>query len=78
MPIPWMERTGRTPGGVIGAWFNVVVCAGLVVALPVITVTQGHDLAHIAFAVFLTAIAVTLEVVFIRNLRQQLASRRGR
>lgn len=78
MPIPWMERTGRTPGGVVGAWFNVVVCAGLVVALPVITLTRGLDLSHIAFAVVLTAIAVTLEVVFIRNLRQQMERRRGR
>jgi hypothetical protein len=72
-----MERTGRTPGGVVGAWFNVVVCAALVIALPTITLTRGHDLAHIGFAVFLTAIAVTLEAVFVRNLRQQLDRRRG-
>jgi len=77
MPVPWMERTGRTPGGAVGAWFNVIVCAGLVVALPVITLARGLDLAHIGFAVFLTAIAVTMEVVFVRNLRQQIARRRG-
>lgn len=77
MPTPWMQRTGRTPGGVIGAVFNVVVCGVLVVALPVIALTSGQDPAHIAFAVLGFAIAVGLEVVFVRNLRQQLARRRG-
>ncbi|WP_144712638.1 hypothetical protein [Curtobacterium pusillum] len=77
MPVPWMERSGRTPGGVVGAWFNVVVCAALVIALPTITLIRSHDLTQIAFAVFLTAIAVTLEVVFVRNLRQQIERRRG-
>lgn len=77
MPTPWMQRTGRTPGGVIGAVFNVVVCGVLVVALPVIALTSGQDPAHIAFAVLGFAIAVGLEVVFVRNLRQQIARRRG-
>ncbi|WP_156794835.1 hypothetical protein [Curtobacterium sp. BH-2-1-1] len=78
MPVPWMERTGRTPGGVVGAWFNVVVCAALVIGLPLSVLSRGHDLAHIVFAIVLTAIAVTLEVLFVRNLRQQIERRRGR
>ncbi|MEK6311341.1 MAG: hypothetical protein V4737_03680 [Curtobacterium sp.] len=77
MPVPWMERTGRTPGGVIGAWFNVVVCAVLVVALPIAALSRGQGAANIAFAVALTAVAVAMEVLFVRNLRQQLARRRG-
>ncbi len=77
MPTPWMQRTGRTPGGVIGAVFNVVVCGVLVVALPVIALTSGQDPANIAFAVLGFAIAVGLEVVFVRTLRQQIARRRG-
>ncbi|MBM7802783.1 hypothetical protein JOE58_002034 [Curtobacterium luteum] len=32
---------------------------------------------NIAFAVVLTAVAVAMEVLFVRNLRQQLARRRG-
>jgi hypothetical protein len=77
MPTPWLQRTGRTPGGVVGAIFNVVVCGLLVVALPIIALTSGHDPAHIAFAVVGFGIAISLEVVFIRTLRQQLARRRG-
>ncbi|MBT2501069.1 hypothetical protein [Curtobacterium sp. ISL-83] len=77
MPTSWMQRTGRTPGGVMGAAFNVVVCGVLTVALPVISLTSGLDPAHIMFAAVGSAIAVGLEVVFIRTLRRQLASRRG-
>ncbi|ROP72685.1 hypothetical protein [Curtobacterium sp. PhB115] len=75
MPNSSDERSGRSPGGVIGAMFNVVVCGVLVVALPIIALTSGHDLVHIAFAIVGFAIAVGLEVVFVRNLRQQLARR---
>lgn len=77
MPTPWMQRTGRTPGGVIGAVFNVVVCGVLVVALPVVALTSGHDAGHIAFAVAGFAIAAGLEVGFVRTLRNQLARRNG-
>ncbi|WJY01566.1 hypothetical protein [Curtobacterium sp. 458] len=77
MPVPWMERTGRTPGGVVGAWFNVVVCAVLVVGLPIAALSRGQGAVHIAFAVVLTAVALGMEVLFVRNLRQQLARRRG-
>jgi len=77
MPTSSNERADRSPGGVIGAVFNVVVCGIIVVALPIIALTSGHDAAHIAFAVAGFAIAVGLEVVFVRNLRRQLAGRRG-
>ncbi|MFJ4221753.1 hypothetical protein [Curtobacterium luteum] len=77
MPVPWMERTGRTPRGVIGAWFNVVVCAVLVVGLPIAALSRGQGAVNIALAVVLTAVAVAMEVLFVRNLRQQLARRRG-
>ncbi|MFJ4297731.1 hypothetical protein [Curtobacterium sp. NPDC089689] len=77
MPVPWMERTGRTPGGVIGAWFNVIVCAVLVVGLPIAALSRGHGALDIAFAVVLPVVALGMEVLFVRNLRQQLARRRG-
>lgn len=72
-----MQRTGRTPGGVIGAWWNVVVCAILVVALPLIALSYGKPPVNVIAAVVGLAIAASLEVVFVRNLRQQLARRRG-
>jgi protein-S-isoprenylcysteine O-methyltransferase Ste14 len=77
MPTPWMQRTGRTPGGVIGAVLNVVVCGVIAVALPVMALTAGRDPGHIAFAVVGFVIAVGLEVVFVRILRNQLARGRG-
>lgn len=77
MPVPWMERTGRTPGGVVGAWFNVVVCAVLVVGLPIAALSRGQGAVNIAFAVVLTAVALGMEVLFVRNLHQQLAPRRS-
>ncbi|WP_144761191.1 hypothetical protein [Curtobacterium sp. 9128] len=73
-----MPRVARTPGGVVGAVVNVVACAALVVGLPVVALTTGHDQTHVVFAIVGFAIAVVLETTFVRNLRRQLAARRNR
>ena len=78
MPVPWMERTGRTPGGVIGAWFNVVVCGALLVGVPIAVWTKADgDAAKVLFALGAVVVAGSMEVTFVRTLRQQIARRRG-
>ncbi len=53
------------------------MCAVLVVGLPIAALSRGQGAVNIAFAVVLTAVALGMEVLFVRNLRQQLARRRS-
>ncbi|MFZ7088887.1 hypothetical protein [Curtobacterium sp. RRHDQ10] len=77
MAVRWMQRTGRTPGGVIGAWWNVAICGVLIVAVPIVALHYGHPPVNVVGAVIGFAIAASMEVGFVHNLRQQLARRRG-
>ncbi|KQO61176.1 hypothetical protein ASF23_11775 [Curtobacterium sp. Leaf261] len=72
-----MDRQGRTPGGVVGAWWNVVVCGVIAVGSLVSALTAGHGSERLFFGIGVFVITAALEVVFVRNLRQQMARRRG-
>lgn len=65
------------PAGLIESWWNVIVCAALMIGLPVIVLSGGVDAARVAFALFGPAIMVALELVFLRKLVQRIAGRRA-
>ena len=64
------------PGGVPGAWINVVVCAAITVAAAVSVLFGGATGADQLIAVGVVVIGIGLEVFFIRSLRRQLRDRR--
>ncbi|WIB65757.1 hypothetical protein [Curtobacterium sp. MCBD17_040] len=73
----WFDGLPDAPGGAVGAWFNVVVCGVLTVALPVIVFVHAKPPANVLFAVAALALMVFLESVFVRKLRQQMLRRRS-
>lgn len=60
------------PGGVLGAWFNVIVCSGMLIAAPFVILRQELTGVDILIAVGFFAIGLCLEVVFIRALLRQI------
>lgn len=71
----WIDRVGETPGGLIGAWFNVLICAGILLTLPTIMLLQ-LDLPWNLFAgAAALAVSSFLEFTFIRNLHTRLVYR---
>ncbi|WP_132049695.1 MULTISPECIES: hypothetical protein [unclassified Curtobacterium] len=74
----WMDGVPDAPGGLVGAWINVIVCAALVIGLPIIVFTQAQAPANVLFAIAALALVGFLEATFIHKLRQQLARRRRR
>jgi len=74
----WIDGLPDAPGGVIGAWINVILGAGLAVGLPIIAFTSAEAPANIFFAIAALALAGFLEATFVYKLRQQLARRRAR
>jgi len=63
------------PGSTAAAGFNVVICAGLVIAMPIYAFAaklEGPDLA-IAGGAFV--VAVGMEISFIRALRKRRSSK---
>lgn len=74
---PWWDRTdpsdrpdltNRTPAGIIESWWNVI---------PMIVLSGGFTAARWAFAIFCSAIAVVIELVFVRKLVRRIAGRRA-
>ena len=78
VPNRWMDGVPDAPGGLVGAWINVLVGAAFVVGLPIIVFNQAQAPANVLFAIAALALAGFLEATFIHKLRQQLARRRYR
>ncbi|NIJ05691.1 hypothetical protein [Frigoribacterium faeni] len=72
------SRMPEAPGGVVGAWFNVLVCTAIVVAAPIYAVTTGVSGADLVIALGVVAVGIGLEVYFVRALLSQLRRRRER
>lgn len=73
-----MDKVPDAPGGLIGAWVNVIFCGALVVGLPIIAFTSTDAPANVLFAIAALALAGFLETTFVYKLRQQLDGRRNR
>lgn len=73
-----MDGVPDAPGGLVGAWINVIVGAAFVIGLPIIVFNQAQAPANVLFAIAALALAGFLEATFIHKLRQQLARRRYR
>ena len=67
----WAPGTGRTPGGVPGAWFNVVVCAIIGIGGLGVAATHGFRGEWLFVGIALPLICVYMEFVFVRNVRRQ-------
>ncbi|MBF4582305.1 hypothetical protein ITJ54_06430 [Curtobacterium sp. VKM Ac-2865] len=72
----WMDRVPDAPGGIVGAWFNVVFCGALVIGLPVIAFTSNEGVAAVLFAIGALLLTGFLEATFIHKLRSQIEGRR--
>jgi len=76
-PTDRPELTNRAPAGLVESWWNVIGGGAMLLGLPVIVLRGGLDAAHIAFALFLLAVMVGIELVFVRKLVQRIAGRRA-
>jgi hypothetical protein len=56
------------PGGVLGAWFNAIVCGALAIGLPIIMLTTTALPGGIFLAVAALAIMGLLETLFVTKL----------
>lgn len=76
-PTDRPELTNRAPAGLLESWWNVLVGGAMLLGAPVIVLSGGFDAAHIAFALFVLAVMVAIELVFLRKLVQRIAGRRA-
>lgn len=71
---PEKDPTHEPPGGVLGVWFNVLVCTGIVVGAVVYIVSQGVTGPDVLIGAAVVIIGIGLDTYFIRTLLR----RRGR
>jgi len=62
----------KKPGNLIAAWWNIVICGGIVIGAIVFAMTSS------AFGFLIAIVGIVLEVVFVRILLQILKERRER
>lgn len=67
---------GRTPGGVPGAWFNVVICAIIIVGGPIAALSRGVTVVTVLVAIAIVGVGILMERRFVGVLRQQQAKAR--
>lgn len=72
----WVDKVPDPPGGVYGAWFNVLVCAGIGIAGAVSVFTTAAQPGATLFAIAFLGLGDFLEWVFLHKLRQEIAIRR--
>jgi cyanate permease len=72
----WVDRVPDAPGGVYGAWINVIMCGAIGVGGAVSIFTSVAQPAGTLFALAFLALGAFLEWVFIHKLRQEIAIRR--
>lgn len=63
-------------GGLPGAWFNVIVCTGIVVGAAIYTITQGLTGSDALIGAGVV-VGVVLDVSFVRTLRRHSARTRS-
>lgn len=68
---PKKDPTHEAPGGVLGAWFNVLVCTGIVVGAVSYIVSQGATGPDALIGVAVVIIGIGLVIYFIRALLRQ-------
>lgn len=73
---PETDPTHEPPGGVLGAWFNVLVCTGIVVGAVVYIVSQGVTGPDALIGAAVVIIGIGLDIYFIRTLLRQRARTR--
>jgi len=70
--MPTKNNTGHNaPGGLVGAWFNVIVCTGIVVGGAIYALAQGLTEVDALIAGAVVVIGVGLDIYFIRALLSQ-------
>jgi len=68
------DNTRReAPGGILGAWFNVIVCSGIVVGAAIYTITQGLTGPDALIGAGVVVVGVVLDISFVRTLRRHSA-----
>jgi len=68
------DNTGReAQGGILGAWFNVIVCSGIVVGAAIYTITQGLTGPDALIGAGVVVVGVVLDISFVRTLRRHSA-----
>jgi len=65
------DPTREAPGGVLGAWFNVVVCTGIVIGAVVYTLSQGVTGPDALIGAAVVVIGIGLDIYFVRTLLRQ-------
>jgi ABC-type uncharacterized transport system permease subunit len=68
---PEKDPTHEPPGGVLGAWFNVLVCTGIVVGAVVYMVSQGVKGPDVLIGAAVVIVGIGLDISFIRTLLRQ-------
>lgn len=64
-------------GGLPGAWFNVIVCTGIVVGAAIYTITQGLTGPDALIGAGVVVVGVVLDISFVRILRRHSARTRS-
>jgi len=62
----------------VAAWWNVVVCAALMIGIPIIALSRGLEPVNIVIAAAGFLVAGWMERRFVQNLREQRSQSRSR
>ena len=70
---PEDNKRREAPGGLLGAWFNVIVCTGIVIGAAIYTITQGLTGPDTLIGAGVVVVGVVLDISFVRTLRRHSA-----